>query len=415
MESLRMRCAGIDVHKRSVAVCALVWDGVGEPQAQKRQWGTMTADLREMAAWLHELGISAAAMEATGVYWQPVWQVLEQAGFELLLVNPEHYKAVRGKKTDLKDGERLAEFFQRGLLEGSFIPRPEIRALRDLTRYRTRLAQRRATISNRIQKLLEEANIKLASVASDVLGASGRVMLKSLSKGQKDPAVLAEMALGRLRDKIPALKRALDGCLIEHQRLLLQRMLKDLEQLEAQLADLEQEIRRRAQPYQEIVERWQQIPGVSQTTTWVLLAELGPDAAQYASARHACSWAGVCPGSHQSGGRRNRGTTRAGNRWLRRALCEAAWAASRTKDTYFSAQFRRLAGRKGVKRAIVALANTILTVAYYQLLRKCEYREPGADYFDRRNKSAAARRLVHRLEQLGYTVTVSATAAQERP
>jgi transposase len=411
MEKLRMRCAGIDVHKRSVAVCALIWDGAGEPQKHKRMFGTMTADLREMSTWLQGLGIRAAAMEATGVYWLPVWQVLEQDGFELLLINPEHYKALRGKKSDQKDGERVAEFFQRGLLEGSFIPTPEIRALRDLTRYRTRLAQRRATISNRVQKLLEEANIKLASVASDVLGVSGRAMLKALAGGQSDPAVLADMALGRLRDKLPALHRALDGCMVEHQRLLLRRMLSDLQQVETHLDALGCEIRRRAQPHAATLQRWQQIPGVSETTAWILLAELGPDAGQYPSAKHACSWAGVCPGLNQSGMRRNRGTTRAGNRWLRRALCEAAWAASRTKNTYLSAQFKRLAGRKGVKRALVALANTILTIAYYQLQRQSDYRELGPHYFDGRNKVAAAHRLIRRLEQLGYTVTATKPAA----
>lgn len=407
MEKLRMHCAGIDVHKRSVAVCALVWDGAGEPQKHKRSFGTMTADLRDLSRWLQQLEIRAAAMEATGVYWLPVWQVLEQDGFELLLINPEHYKALRGKKSDDKDGERVAEFFQRGLLESSFVPRPEMRALRDLTRYRARLAQRRATISNRVQKLLEEANIKLAAVASDVLGVSGRAMLEALARGESDPAVLAEKAVGRLRDKLPALQRALDGCMADHQRLLLRRMLTDLKQLEAHLAALEQEIRRRVKPYQSALQRWRQIPGVSETTSWVLLAELGPDAGQYPSAKHACSWAGVCPGLHQSGSRPNRGSTRAGNRWLRRALCEAAWAASHTNNTYLAAQFKRLAGRKGVKRAIVAVAHTILTIAYYQLQRQCDYRELGAEHLDRRKKAATAARYIRWLQERGYTVSVA--------
>jgi transposase len=342
MQKLLPRVCGIDVHKKSLAVCCSVWDGQQTPQREKAIFGTVTAELRRLSLWLASFGVTHVAMEATGVYWEPVWNVLEAAGFQLLLVNPEHYKALRGKKTDLKDGERLAEFLQLGQLEGSFVPGTEMRALRAYTRFYARLAEQRATLSNRVQKLLEQCYIKLASVASDVLGVSGRLMIRALLAGQRSPQQIAELARGRLRDKTPQLCAALEGCLLTHHRILLQQLLDTLGQVEANMERLLQQIEASAQPYELIWKRWTQIPGVSRIVAFVLLAELGPDASQFADPSRVSSWAGVCPGNHQTGGKRQRGTTRGGNRWLRRALCEAAWAASRTRNTYLAAQFRRL-------------------------------------------------------------------------
>lgn len=406
MRTIRPRVCGIDVHKKSLAVCCSIWDGTGEPERRKRIVGTTTRELQQLRDWLTEQGIRDVAMEATGVYWEPVWNVLEPAGFELLLVNPEHYKALRGKKTDLKDGTRLAEFLQLGQLEGSFIPPPAIRALRSYTRYYARLAEQRATISNRVQKVLEQCNIKLASVASDVLGVSGRRMLEALIAGQHSAAELADMARGVLRRKIPELTEALEGCVFAHHRLLLTELLETLRETEKRMQTLLAEIETAAQPYTAIWQRWMQIPGVSRIVAIALLAEMGPDAAQFPDANRLCSWAGLCPGNHQTGGKRRHGTTRGGNPWLRRALCEAAWAASRTKNTYLAAQFRRLAARRGLKRALIAVASSILVIAYHMLQRNSDYHDLGGDYFQVRQRDAIAKLYVKRLSALGFKVAL---------
>jgi transposase len=407
MQSLLPRVCGIDVHKKTVAACTSIWDGHGPAQHEKRAFGTVTGELRQLSQWLREREITHVAMEATGVYWEPVWNVLEAAGFELLLVNPEHYKALRGKKTDFKDGERLAEFLQLGQLEGSFIPPPEIRALRAYTRFYARLAEQRATLSNRVQKLLEQCNIKLASVATDVLGVSGRLMLRALLAGQTNPTEIAQLARGTLRRKIPQLAAALEGCLLPHHHVLLEHLLTTLDRIEAEMEQLHVQIEATAQPYAAIWKRWMQIPGVSRTVTFVLLAELGPDASPFVDASRVSSWAGVCPGNYQTGGKRQRGTTRGGNRWLRRALCEAAWAASRTQNTYLASQFRRLAARRGFKRALLAVANSILVIAYCMLQRQTDYRELGPDYLQARQRRVSARCYTRRLQALGYEVALT--------
>jgi transposase len=364
----------------------------------------MTRELHALAQWLCAAQVTAVAMEATGVYWMPVWNVLEQYGLQLLLINPEHYKAVRGKKTDLKDGTRIAELLQDGRLEGSYVPPRAIRVLRDLTRYRTKLVQYQSAIANRIQKLLEQCNIKLASVASDALGVSAMAMLRALAQGETDATRMADMAKRQLRKKIPALQLALEGCLLPHHRLLLSEMIEDLDHVGAKITRIEETIEQQMRPFQKSVDTWLTVPGIKHRLAWTLVAEVGPTVEAFPSAADMVSWAGVCPGNNKTAGKRKSGTTRAGNPWLRRALCEAAWAASKSKGTYLQAQFRRLAALRGPKRALIAVANSILTAGYYMLQRATTCQDLGPDYFDKRNSLRATHRLVKRLEALGHRV-----------
>jgi transposase len=396
-------CCGLDVHKKIIAACLIREDGEGNI-TEKRLFGSMTRELHELAHWLCASQVTAVAMEATGVYWMPVWNVLEQYGLQLLLINPEHYKAVRGKKTDLKDGTRIAELLQDGRLEGSYVPPVAIRVLRDLTRYRTKLVQYQSAIANRIQRLLEQGNIKLASVASDALGVSAMAMLRALAQGETDAARMAEMAKKQLRKKIPQLQLALEGCLLPHHRWLLSEMIEDLDHVGAKISRIEETIEQQMRPFQNAVDRWLTVPGVKHRLAWTLVAEVGPTVEAFPSAADLVSWAGVCPGNNQTAGKRKSGTTRAGNPFLRRALCEAAWAASKKKGTYLQAQFRRLAALRGPKRALVAVASSILTAGYYILQRATTYQELGPDYFDKRNTVRATHRLVKRLEALGHRV-----------
>lgn len=397
-------CCGLDVHKKIIAACLITEDAEGNSVTEKRLFGTMTRELHELARWLCQAQVTAVAMEATGVYWMPVWNVLEQYGLKLLLINPEHYKAVRGKKTDLKDGRRIAELLQDGRLEGSYVPPVAIRVLRDLTRYRTKLVQHQSAIANRIQKLLEQCNIKLASVASDALGVSALAMLRALAQGETDAAGMADLAKKQLRKKIPALQLALEGCLLPHHRLLLSEMIEDLDHVGAKISRIEQTIEQQMRPFQKSVNTWLSVPGIKHRLAWTLVAEVGPTVDAFPSAADMVSWAGVCPGNNKTAGKRKSGTTRAGNPWLRRALCEAAWAASKSKGTYLQAQFRRLAALRGPKRALIAVANSILTAGYYMLERATTYEDLGPDYFDKRNILRTTNRLVKRLEALGHTV-----------
>jgi transposase len=402
-------CCGLDVHKQTIAACLISENEDGTSSQQKRIFGTMTQQLRELAQWLSEAKVTAVAMEATGIYWVPVWNVLEPHGFELLLINPEHYKAVRGKKTDLKDGTRIAELLQDGRLAGSYVPPVAIRVLRDLTRYRTKLVQYQSSIANRIQRLLEQCNIKLASVASDVLGVSGQAMLRALAAGETNPHRMADLAKRQLRKKIPALQLALEGCLLPHHRFLLSDMLEELDHIGSKIARMEQAIEEQMRPYQKAVDAWMTVPGVKQRLAWNLVAEVGPTVDAFPSAADLVSWAGICPGNNETAGKRKSGTTRNGNRWARKALCEAAWAASKTKATYLQAQFRRLAAIRGSKRAIIAVASTILTIGYHMLKQGTTYRELGGNYFDKRNLLRTTRRLVKRLQALGHTVILEPT------
>jgi transposase len=379
----------------------------GRRRKEKRRFGTFTADLLALADWLRANGVTHVAMEATGVYWKPVWNILEGQFAEVLLVNAQHIKAVPGRKTDQKDCEWIAELLQHGLLRGSFVPPQPTRELRDLTRYRVSLAHECNRVANRIQKVLEDANIKLASVATDALGASGRAMLKAMLAGQNDPDALAELAKGLLRNKIPALRQALAGRLTEHHRFMLGELLDDLEHTEAKMTTVEAEIERRLRPFQADIDRLCTIPGVDRVTAWGVVSEIGFHMDQFPSAQHLASWAGMCPGNAESAGKRLSGKTRKGSAFLRRHLCQASWAVSTKKNSYLSALFRRIARTRGTKRATMAVGHAILVIAYHLLRRRTTYVDLGPDYFDRRNADAVRRSLVKRLTNLGHVVTLT--------
>lgn len=408
MDTLFAKVAGLDVHLKSIQVAVRCYQESGKLIRQVRSFGTMTRNLRDLADYLQRLGVTHVAMEATGVLWKPIWNILE-GRFTLLLVNPRHLKKVPGRKTDVRDAEWIAQLLQCGLLKGSFVPPRPVRQLRDLTRHRAQLAGEHTRVANRIHKLLEDANIKLGAVATDVLGKSGRKMLRALLHGQDDPEELADMALGRLRAKIPQLKLALEGHCTEHHRYLLGRLLSHLGYLERQRQELSQRI---ASQLQELLpaearERLDRIPGVDRTTIENVIAEIGVDMTAFPNEHHLASWCGMCPGNEESGGRRLRSRTRKGNRWLRRSLVEAAWAASHVKKSYLRAQYRRLAPRRGQKRALMAVGHSLLIIIYHVLKNKVEYCDLGPDYFDRLEPERVRHYLVKRLQNLGYEVTLT--------
>lgn len=369
----------------------------------------MTRELLGLADWLKQHGVTQVAMEATGVYWRPVWAVLE-GQFELLLVNPHHVKAMPGRKTDAKDCEWLADLLQHGLVRGSFVPPTEIQDLRDLTRYRVELTQSQNRVSNRIQKVLEQANIKLSSVASDTLGVSGQLMIEAIIAGEDNAERLADLAKRKLRQRIPDLEIALSGRVRDHHRFLLKEHLDEWKALSSRIRRIEEEIDRRIVPFEHAVTLWQTIPGINRVTACALVAEIGVNMDQFPSAQHLASWAGVCPGHNESAGKRMSGTIRAGNRWLRRALCQASWAASRKKNSYLSAQFKRIAARRGVKRALIALAHAILIIVYMMLKTSKSYHDLGGDYLEQINKEQLQNYLLRRLQRLGLTVSVQPAA-----
>jgi transposase len=330
--------------------------------------------------------------------------------FELMLVNPHHIKAIPGRKTDAKDCEWIADLLQHGLLRGSFVPPTEIQDLRDLTRYRAELTQAQNKVDNRIQKLLEQCNIKLSSVASNTLGVSGRLMIEAIIAGQDDPAQLAELAKRRLREKIPELQLALSGKVRDHHRFLLKEYMGEWKALRERIARVEEEIDRCIRPFEHAVALWESVPGVDHITACSLVAEVGVNMAQFATAQHLASWAGICPGNNESAGKRLSGTTRDGNKWLRRSLCQAAWAVSRKKDCYLSSQFKRLAARRGVKRAVMAVAHSMLIIGYAMLKTGQSYHELGGSYLEQINKDQLQRYYVKRLQRLGLTVSVAPAA-----
>jgi transposase len=398
------------VHKRTIAACLIV-PGMGSvPQKEIRTFGTMTEDLLELSDWLAAAGCTHVAMESTGVYWKPIYNLLE-ATFTPLLVNARHIKTVPGRKTDLKDCEWIADLLRHGLLRGSFVPERPQRELRELGRYRTTLVQERSAEVSRLQKTLEGANIKLASVATDIMGKSGRQMLRALIEGSTDTSAMAQLAVGKLRAKIPQLERALRGCSGAHQRFLIAQQLAHIDFLEETIEQLSAEIAERMRPLEEALERLETIPGVGRRTAEAILVEIGADMSRFPTAGQLASWAGMCPGNNQSGGKRRGGKTSKGDPWLRAALVEAAHAAGRRRNTYLSAQYRRLASRRGKKRAAVAVGHTILVIAYHLLERSCDYEELGGDYFDKRDRQFVERRLVRRLEGLGYKVSLDPVAA----
>ena len=404
MEVVYTRCCGLDVHKKSISACILIREK-GKEEKLERRFGTFTGELEELAEWLEQHEVSMVAMEATGVYWKPVWNVLE-GRLDLLLANPEQVKALRGRKWDRRDAGRLAEFLQHGLLQGSYIPTPEIRQLRDRTRNRARVVQESVRIQNRIQKVLEDANLKLSSVASDVLGVSGRKMLRQLADGEMDAAKLAELAMGKLKSKKALLRQALTGKITAHHQRMLDKLLRALQTREAEIAEDEADIRQQIVPFQAAVQAWMQLPGVEEITAWSLVAEMGPDMVPFPSADQAASWACVCPGNNESAGKQRDGRTRKRNPWLRRAICEAAWGASRTKKSYFHAEYKRIQARRGPERALLAVAHSMIIVGYYLVKDQLRYQDLGVDFFDRRNREHAKRRALKRLVSLGYKVTL---------
>jgi transposase len=405
MEVMYSRCCGLDVHAKTVVACLCV-----EGDKQIRTFSTMTADLLQLADWLLAAGCTHIAIESTGVYWRPVFNLLEDH-FALLLVNAHHIKAVPGRKTDVRDCDWICDLLRHGLLRGSFIPPRHIRELRELTRHRQILVRDRAAVANRIQKLIDSANIKLGQVATNVLGLSGRLMLQALADGEEDAATLAQLAKGKLKAKAIQLQQSLTGHLTPTQRFLLQELLHQYDHLDEAIARTSTEIQRQLHespdPFlPQAVDLLQTIPGVGARVAETLVSEIGTDMTHFPTAGHLASWAGMCPGNHQSAGKQLSGHTRKGNVYVRGALTQAAWAATRTKHTYLAAQFRRLTTRLGKRRALVAVGHSILVIAWHVLSTHASYQELGSDYFDRCDAQAYRRKLIRKLEALGLKVAV---------
>jgi len=433
------RCAGLDVHKKTVVACRRRLTSDLEATFETRTFGTTTDELLALSDWLAEWEVTHVAMESTGEYWKPVFNILE-SNFETWLVNARHVKHVPARKTDIKDAEWLAQLMQMGLLNPSFIPERPQRELRDLTRMRQTLVRERARVVNRVQKVLEDANIKLASVVTDILGVSARRMLEAMIQGETDPKVLANLAKGRLRNKLPALEKALVGRMTSHHRFLLKRHLMHIDFLDEEITLLSQEIARRIElmsqssdsepPVEQKGDRhaqdgedanhpltWNQavellttMPGIERRTAEMVLAEIGLDMSRFPSARHLAAWAGLAPGNHQSGGKHYSGRTKKGNSVVRSILVQAAQSARRTKHSYLSALYRRIVRRRGKKRAIVAVAHSMLVSIYYMLSRQQAYQDLGADYFDQRRKEAKVDYLMRQLRRLGYQVALQPMA-----
>jgi transposase len=405
MDTLHPHCAGLDVHKDSVVACVRHAAAGGKAVEHVRSFGTMTSDLLALGDWLIAEGVTHAAMESTGVYWKPVWNLLE-GRLNLMLVNAHHIKQVPGRKTDVKDCQWIAQLLGHGLLRPSFVPERPQRELRDLTRQRAQLVADRARVANRIQKVLEDANVKLGSVASDVLGASGRDMLKALIAGSTDAAAIAELARYRMRVKIPQLRQALAGKVTAHHRFLLRMLLEQVEHLDGQIAAFDRQVEEVMSPLEkEAVRRLDAMPGIESRSAQVIIAEIGMDMRRFPNEHHLASWAGLSPGNHESAGKRRSGRTNPANPWLRTTLCQCALAAGRKKGSYYSAQYRRIAARRGRKRAVIAVAHSQI-VAIYHLLDGAEYQDLGADHFDKLAPDRLKRNLVARLEHLGYKVTL---------
>ncbi|MFN2514934.1 MAG: IS110 family transposase [Pyrinomonadaceae bacterium] len=409
MRIVYKRCCGLDVHKKVIVACLLLLEPDGELRQEIRKFGTMTKDLLELLDWLQQAGCTHVAMESTGVYWKPIYNLLE-GHLEVVVVNAQHLKGVPGRKTDVLDAEWLAECFQLGLLKASFIPPAPVRELRDLTRYRTSLIRERGRTANRLQKVLEDANIKLASVVTDIQGASAWAMLQAIVAGKSDPEALANLAKGLLRKKREQLVAALSGMVKPHHRFLIAEHLSQIEYLEEAIQRIGTEVEERLRPFEEDVKLLDSIPGIGRQTAEVLLAEIGWDMSRFPSDKNLASWAGMCPGNNESAGKRRNGKTRKGSRWLRHALIEAAHGAARTKNKYLKTQYHRVAAHRGKKKALVAVGHSILIISYHLLTRRQQYTDLGANYFDERDRNAVQRRCVKRLEKLGYKVELQPTA-----
>lgn len=411
MEVVFSRCSGLDVHKTSVMANVRIGQDDGRLEVVKQTFGTTTNELLRLSDWLSKYGVTHVAMESTGVYWKPIYNILH-GSFEVWIVNARHLAQVPGRKTDESDAEWIAKLMSHGLLERSFIPPEEQRDLRDLTRYRTRLLQEKSSTANRLHKVLEDANIKLTSVASSIQGVSVRLMLEALIADGQSPQEMAELAQKRLRNKIPQLVEALTGLVRPHHRFMLQELLTQLDSQNERIEALNQQVAKLTQPYARIIQRLDAVPGIGLRTAEIILAEIGPSVANWSSAEKLASWACICPGNHESAGKRKSGQRRKGQRWLVSALVEAAWAASRSKDTYLASQFHRLRARRGAKRAAVAVAHSILTIVYHLLKDPTlSFQELGGDFLLKRNKEQEQRRALKTLRTLGYEVVLTPVTA----
>ena len=406
------RCAGLDVHKKTVVACRVTPDGKGGWQSEVRTFNTMLDGLLALADWLRVGGVTHVALESTGVFWKPTFNVLE-GEFEVILANAKHIKFVPGRKTDVKDAQWIADLLHHGLLSASFIPAAPQRELRALVRYRTHLVEERTREINRVHQVLEDANLKLGSVATDIMGVSGREMLAAIIAGKDDPAALAQLAKARLRTKIAELERALTGRIHDSHRLLLRLHLDHIDELNAKITELEGEIGQRLSPFDQddLLARLQTIPGVGEQVAHVIVAEVGIDMHRFKTANHLASWAGLAPGKNESAGRNRSAKTSKANRYLKSTLVEAAQAVGHKHDTQLAAQFHRLAARRGKKRAAVAVARSILVIAYHIIRRGTVYEVLGANYYDERKTDAIQQHLVKRLEHLGFKVTLQPQAA----
>jgi transposase len=409
MDYLIPRCAGLDVHKAGVVACVRLPGPDGTRVTHLHTFGTTTADVLALRDWLEAWQVTDVAMESTGVYWKPVYYLLEDR-FRCCLVNAAHLAHVPGRKTDVQDAQWIAQCLECGLLRASFVPPPPIRDLRDLTRYRKALIEDRTREANRLHKVLQDAGIRLSNVATDILGVSGRAMLEALVQGTTDPTVLADLARGKLRRKLPALRAALAGQFRPHHARLVAHLLAHLQYLDEVIDDLSAQITTELAPFAEPLARLRTIPGIDQRTAEVILAELGPDMTVFPTAGHAVSWAGLAPGQHQSGGKHRPTRTRHGNRWLRKTLLQAALAVTRKRNSALAARYYRIRRHRGHKKAAIAVANALVVTAYHVLARDCDYRELGPDYLDRRTAERTQQRAVRALERLGYRVTLEKAA-----
>jgi transposase len=410
MEAIVKRCCGLDVHQSVVLACLIIGEAGGKPRKEIRRYGTTTRELKLLREWLLSMGCTHVAMESTGVYWKPVYAVLEGC-FEIVVGNAHHIKNVPGRKTDVKDCEWIGDLLRHGLIAKSFVPPKPVRELRDLTRYRRKLVEAGATERNRLLKLLETANIKLAGVASDVFGVSGRLMLQALIAGLAQPAEIAQLARGRLRHKLAELEAALEGCVEDHHRFLMARQLGRIETAEADLDKLDARLREKLLPYDAQLALLMQIPGVDWVIAATIIAEIGVDMSLFVSAAHLAAWAGICPGNHQSAGKQRHGKTRKGNVYLKTALVTAAVTAAKKRGTYLKDKYHRLSARRGKMRAAVAIGHKILIAAYRMLSTGADYKDLGPTYLDALKPRRTAANLVRRLRDLGYEVNLQPRAA----
>jgi transposase len=409
MDAMIERVGGLDIHQASIVATVRVPDEAGGRRSVTATFGTMTADLLVLRDWLQAFGVTHVAMESTGVYWKPLYYLIED-DVTVLLVNMRHLALVPGRKSDVRDSEWLAQLLECGLLRGSLVPPAPIRDLRELTRYRKRQIEDRAREVNRLYRLLEEAGLKLASVLTDVMGRSGRAMLEALLHGTTDPSILAELARGRLRAKIPALQQALQGQFRRHQAVLLGHILAKIDFLEETIGQLSEEIDQHLRPFEAVIERLTTIPGVGRRNATTILVETGGDMSRFPTAAHLCSWGAMCPGQNESGGKRRAGRTRQGNRFLRGALIESGLASTRANATALRARYLRIKRHRGHKKAVVAVGHQILEIAYYIMRDDTTYQELGPDYFARRDRQRAIHRSVRQLEALGFRVTLEEAA-----